>query len=370
MSSTSALIDLSALPTPDVIETLGYEAILSRMLGEARTALAEALPDWDPTLESDPLVILIQRWAYGDLVLRARINDAARAVLLATATGADLDHLAALVSTARLTVVPADPSADPPTGAVMETDAALRARVQLAWEGLSTAGPAGAYRYHTLAADGRVRDAAITSPTPGDVVVTVLGHDGDGTVTARETVTDLEITLDGDSVGLDGTAITGLVVSDADPGTDYRWDPETATLTRVPGGAIPAGATVTVSYERAGVLEIVEARLRDDDVRPLTDRVTVESATVVPYTVEAVLWMYDGPASGPVLAAAGDSVRQTADALHVLGHDIARSALIAALHRTGVQRVELIQPAADVVVGVTEVAFCTGLQVTMGGRNV
>ncbi|MBB4268102.1 baseplate assembly protein [Roseospira visakhapatnamensis] len=368
--SDGPVINMSATPPPDVVEALDYEAILARMRTETKTALAAALPDWDPELESDPLVILLQRWAYGELVLRARINDAARAVLLATATGADLDNLAALVNTVRLTVVPADPDATPPTGAVMETDAALRGRVQLAWEGLNTAGPVGAYRYHALAADGRVRDAAIVSPTPGDVVVTILGHDGDGAVTERETVTDRPVTLTGDTATLEGEAITGLTVTGAEPETDYRWDPETNTLTRIPGGVIPPGGTVAVTYECAGVLAIVAARLRDDDVRPLTDRVTVQSATIVPYTVEARLWLYDGPASAPVLGTAVQELADTVAARHALGHDVTRSALFAALHRPGVQRVELIEPAADIVIGPGEAAYCVDIAVTVGGRDV
>ncbi|KAA5602798.1 baseplate assembly protein [Roseospira marina] len=363
---SGAVIDLSATPPPDVVEAPDYEVILARMLAETKAALAEVLPDWDPTSESDSLVIQIQRWAEDHLNMIVRINDAARAVLLATAMGADLDNLAALVNTVRLTVAEATDT-DP---AVLETDAALRARVQLAWEGLSTAGPVGAYRYHALAADGRVRDAAITSPTPGDVVVTILGHEGDGTVTEREIVTDRPVTFSGDTATLEGAAITGLIVTGADAGTDYRFDPETRTLTRVPGGTIPAGGTVAVSYERAGVLAIVAARLRDDDVRPLTDRVTVQSATIVPYTVKARLWLYAGPSAAPVLGTAVQALTDRVAALHALGHDVTRSALFAALHQPGVQRVELIEPAADLVIGPGEAAWCVDIDVTVGGRDV
>jgi len=368
--SQYAAIDLSALPAPDVIETLDYEAILARMLDDAKAALAETLPDWDPTLESDLLVILIQRWAYGALGLRARVNDAARAVLLATATGADLDNIAALTNTARLTIRAADPSANPPVPAIMETDAALRRRVQLAWEGLSVAGSEGAYIYHALSADGAVRDVAVHSPTPGDVVVTILGHEGDGSVTARETIADLPVTLTGDAVPLDGTAITDLAVTGAVLDTDYRWDSMTGTITRTADSAIPGSGTVTVSYERAGVLERVEARLADDDVRPLTDRVTVQSATVIPYTVEATLWLYDGPASGPVIAAAAEALTATVTRLHTLGHDVTLSALYAALHQPGVMRVDLTSPAADLVIGPAEAAYCTDMAVGLGGRDV
>lgn len=100
---------------------------------------------------------------------------------LATATGADLEHLGALFGVSRLTVTPADPGAVPPIPAVLESDTALRQRIQLALEGFSTAGPRGAYLFHALSASGQVKDVAVTSPEPGVVQVAVLSAIGDGT---------------------------------------------------------------------------------------------------------------------------------------------------------------------------------------------
>ncbi|MBB4287665.1 baseplate assembly protein, partial [Roseospira goensis] len=248
-----AVIDLARLPPPDVLQLLEYEAEVSALLADFQGRY----PDYSAILESDPVMKLLEAMAYR-LVLRvAEWNDGARGLMLAYASGTTLDHLAALMNVSRLTVTPADDTSDPPTPAVMETDDALRARAQLAWEGLSTAGPAGAYQFHAREADGRVRDVAVDSPTPGDVVVTVLGHDGDG------------------------AAPPDLVAA-------------------------------------------VEARLAADDVRPLTDRVTVRSATVTPYVVEATLWLYAGPASAPVLSAAEAAVAETVARLHALGHDVSR----------------------------------------------
>ncbi|MQX37875.1 baseplate assembly protein [Roseospira navarrensis] len=360
------VIDLSDLPSPDVLQGLDYEAEVAALLAEFQSRY----PDHSAVLESEPIMKLVEAAAYRLTVKMAEFNDGARGLMLAYATGTTLDHLAALMNVQRLVVTPADDTTDPPTPAVMETDAALRYRAQLAWEGLSTAGPEGAYQFHAREADGRVRDVAVASPTPGDVVVTILGHDGDGTVTARETVTDLEVTLAPSSAVLPGVTITDLVVTDAILGTDYRWDAATGTVTCIAGGGIPAGATITVSYERAGVLELVADRLADDDVRPLTDQVTVQSATAIPYAVAATLWLYDGPASGPVLTAAAEALSATVTRLHALGHDVTLSALYAALHQPGVQRVDLTAPAADIIVGPTEAAYCTDMTVTLGGRDV
>jgi phage-related baseplate assembly protein len=175
-------IDLSLLPVPAIVEPLDFETVLA----DLKADLAIRAPDLAPVLalESEPVVKLLETVAYREIILRARVNDAARAVLLPTATGADLDNLAAFYGVARLEVTPANPLAIPPTPAEMETDTALRRRVQLALEGFSTAGPIGAYLFHTLTADGRVKDAAVASPVPGEVRVTVLSTETNGTPTA------------------------------------------------------------------------------------------------------------------------------------------------------------------------------------------
>ncbi len=75
------IIDLSQLPAPSVVETLDYETLyasrketlLSLYSGDEREAVARAL-----TLESEPLVKLLQENAYRELLLRQRINEAAR----------------------------------------------------------------------------------------------------------------------------------------------------------------------------------------------------------------------------------------------------------------------------------------------------
>jgi phage-related baseplate assembly protein len=134
-------------------------------------------------LESEPALTRMQVGAWRELIMRARANDSVRAVLLAAATGADLDQLVANLSLIRQTIVEADADAVPPVEAVYETDDALRSRAQLSWEALSNAGTVGAYTFHALSADPLVRGVAVTRPAPGIVLVTILSHDGDGTPT-------------------------------------------------------------------------------------------------------------------------------------------------------------------------------------------
>lgn len=158
-------IDLSRLPAPSVIEPLSYETILAEM----RADLIARCPDWTASdLESDPANKLLEVAAYRELTVRQRVNDAARANLLAFSAGSDLDHLAAFYGVTRNAT---------------ETDSALRLRTQNRIQGWANAGGAAHYRYWALSASADVRDAAVSSPSPGLVRVAVLSRVGTGAPT-------------------------------------------------------------------------------------------------------------------------------------------------------------------------------------------
>ncbi len=178
-----AEIDLSQLPQPDFIEELDFETVFARRKETFISLFPEhEQADWANTLslESEPVTKLLQESTYMEILLRQRINDGVRASMLAYATGADLDNLAANFATQRLIITPADDNANPPTPAVMESDDNLRKRCQLAFEGITTAGPIGSYRYHALSADGKIKDVGVTSPEPGQVLLSVLSYENDG----------------------------------------------------------------------------------------------------------------------------------------------------------------------------------------------
>lgn len=298
-------IDLSQLPAPNVVETLDYETLLA----ERKATLISLYPADEQAsvarvlaLESDPLVKLLQENAYREVILRQRINEAAKAVMVAWANGSELDQLGANNGVTRLVLTPADNTVTPPVEAVMERDEDFRARIAAAFEGLSVAGPSGAYEFHARSADGRVADASAISPSPASVTITVLSREGNGAA-----------------------------------GSD--------------------------------LLAIVNAALNDEDVRPVADRVTVQSAQIVDYRVDATLYLYPGPEAEPIRAAAEAKLKAFVNTQARLGRDIRKSALYAALHVEGVQRVELAQPVADVVLDKTQAAFCTGYQITVGGSD-
>ncbi|RJT40510.1 baseplate assembly protein [Rahnella woolbedingensis] len=300
-----ATIDLSQLPAPDVVEQLDYETLLE----ERKTTLISLYPADQQeavsrtlTLESEPLVKLLQENAYRELILRQRVNESARAVMVAYATGSDLDQLAANFNVQRLVLRPADSTTIPPTPAILEADSDLRMRIPQAFEGLSVAGPTGAYEYHARSADGRIADASAISPSPAEVTVTILSRDNDG---------------------------------------------------------VASGDLLTA----------VEKALNDEDVRPVADRVTVQAAEIVPYHIDAVLYVLPTPEIEPVRSASEAQLKTYINTQSRLGRDIRLSAIYAALHVEGVQRVELSSPLADIVLDKTQASLCTAYSLTVGGSD-
>ncbi|WP_334061750.1 baseplate assembly protein [Limimaricola cinnabarinus] len=174
--ATFTPVDLSQLPAPEVVEVLDFEDILASMLSDLRARM----PEFDALVESDPAYKILEVAAYRELLIRQRVNDAAKSVMLAYAGGTDLEQLGALFGVSRLLVDAGDDTAIPPVPPTYEGDAELRRRIQLSLEALAAAGPVKAYQYHALSADPDVLDASAVSVSPGEVIVAVLSRDGNG----------------------------------------------------------------------------------------------------------------------------------------------------------------------------------------------
>lgn len=275
-------IDLSGLAPPGIIETLDYEQIVTTMRDDLveRFPLIAGVID----LESEPARKLIEAFAYRELRLRARINDAARAVLLASSWGTNLDHLGALFATARQ---------------AGETDDRFRRRIQLAPEAFSVAGPEGAYQYHALTVAPWARDVSAVSRRPGVVRVTVLKEGADPIPTLAER-------------------------------------------------------------------EAVRLHLRNEAIRPLTDVVEVMAPAIRRTRIVAKLTLYPGPDGQLVRQRAFAAVTTWVEKNRMLGMNLRRSALYAALHQEGVHSVDLFSPAEDLVLDVTEIYAVDAIEVSVG----
>jgi len=138
----------------------------------------------------------------------------------------------------------------------------------------------------------------------------------------------------------------------------------------------PSPACVTVHVlSRTGdgtaspeLLATVAAALNAETVRPVGDRLTVESAAIVPYAIEAELTFLPGPDASIVLAQAQARAEAYAAEQHRFGRDITLSGIFAALHVAGVHNVALALPVADIVIDDGEASHCTAITLTSGGE--
>jgi phage-related baseplate assembly protein len=156
-------MNLNDIQKPQIIEELSFEDILLRM----KETLLSLDNEFTAYLESDPVIKLMEVAAYRELLLRQRINQAAKANLLAFATGTDLDNLAVFYGIERKE---------------NESDDELRNRTQMKIVGWSSSGSRESYKYHAVNADSRVKEANADSPEPGFVRISILSKENGGVV--------------------------------------------------------------------------------------------------------------------------------------------------------------------------------------------
>ncbi|HHS8535731.1 TPA: baseplate assembly protein [Escherichia coli] len=297
MAESYDVINLSDLPVPDAIVVPDAAVIFGAWLARLR----ELDPEFDALVESDPTYKQGEVTAFQLTLAFQRVNDAVRAVFLASAQKADLDQIGAAFNVGRMVIVPANPDAVPPTDAVMEEDEAFRERIQLSWSQLNTAGARNAYRFHARSADEDVLDADAYGPEEhgraGEVDVYVLSRKGNGTASEA-------------------------------------------------------------------LLDAVSARLNADEIRPLTDFVTVKSAIINDYSVTAELEIPDGPDAGEVLENAKNTLLSYTRLANRINGMVPLSAIYAALQQTGVARVILSSPRADIEPATGTAPRCAAVNVT------
>lgn len=115
------------------------------------------------------------------------------------------------------------------------------------------------------------------------------------------------------------------------------------------------------------LLDTVSAALSDRTRRPIGDRVTVHSAAIVEYAIEAAITTYAGPDAAIVMANAQTRIEKYVADNRKIGRDVTLAAINAALFVGGSQNVAIAQPAADIVLDDTQAAICTGIALTHAG---
>ena len=300
-------VDFSQLPEPNLIQELDYESIFNERK-EKFIALYPATEQnqWRTILnrESDPVVKVLQENAYLELLYRNKCNADARSLLLAYAEGSDLDHLALTeYGLIRLIVTPADNSVVPPSPAIYESDERLRERCLLSFDGMNTAGSANAYRYFALSADGRVDGIKVRSDEANPYLLDIV-------------ITQVD--------SINGEASAELIT-------------------------------------------VVQKALDPDHVRPVCDRPTVKASSATNYQIEAQLYVGKNAEDALLLEAANIRLDKYIKNAQKNGESIYRSAIFAALHVDGIQRVVITSPVNDLVMDSYHHPFCIAKTIAIGG---
>lgn len=316
-----AFINLSQLPPPDIVETISFEKIYQELIADYRNRNPEYSAH---IVESDPVVKALEVGAYREVRIRQRINEAVRAVMLAYAERADLDQLGAFYGVKRKVIEAGNPAAFPPIEPTLENDTDFRRRIQLAPEAFTTAGSDGSYIFNALSAGEAPSDVTITSPEAGKIIIT------------------------------------------------YSFAPETIA-SKVKDASVhsPAPVEVIVSilgHEGTGevteeTLNIVRNHLSGKYVRPTTDKVTVQKAEILNYSVVAKLFIQNGPDAQVVLQEAEKRCWDYVHAQHILGGEVNRSGLDAAMHIGGVRKVQL-EEWTDITATYSQAPYCTSITIT------
>lgn len=300
-------VDFSQLLPPSLITELSYEAIFTKRK-ESFISLYDASEQQAVRellqRESEPVVKLLQENAYLEMLYQAKCNADARSLLLAYAEKSDLDHLALTeYGLTRLVVTPANNTVIPPIDTVYESDERLRERCLLSFDGMNTAGSANAYRYFALSADGRVDGIKVRSDEANPYLLDIV-------------ITQVD--------SINGEASAELVTA-------------------------------------------VQKVLDPDHVRPVCDRPTVKSSSATNYQIEAQLYVGKNAEDALLLEAANIRLDKYIKNAQKNGESIYRSAIFAALHVDGIQRVVITSPENDLVMDSYHHPFCIAKTIAIGG---
>ena len=300
-------VDFSQLLPPSLITELSYEAIFTKRK-ESFISLYDASEQQAVRellrRESEPVVKLLQENAYLEMLYQAKCNADARSLLLAYAEKSDLDHLALTeYGLTRLVVTPANNTVIPPIDTVYESDERLRERCLLSFDGMNTAGSANAYRYFALSADGRVDGIKVRSDEANPYLLDIV-------------ITQVD--------SINGEASAELVTA-------------------------------------------VQKALDPDHVRPVCDRPTVKASSATNYQIEAQLYVGKNAEDALLLEAANIRLDKYIKNAQKNGESIYRSAIFAALHVDGIQRVVITSPENDLVMDSYHHPFCIAKTIAIGG---
>ena len=164
----------------------------------------------------------------------------------------------------------------------------------------------------------------------------------------------IDVFVDFQRVKIDNVPYTGLLIGDAIPGT-------------VEVFPLVQGLATTPSE----ILDTVEVVLSADRIRPLTDTVIATSPTAVNTNITVGLIIYEGQVSSDIISVVQANLEAFRDGRRkLLGQDIVIDQIKALSIIDGVYKANVTEPATDLIVAGNEFANIENITVTVTGTNV
>lgn len=325
--------------------------------------------------------LLIDLIAYRETLIRTAINDTGRQNLVSFARAPMLDYLGELVgvnrlpaqsarATVRLTFVAPLASALPvPAGFRVETAGGVQ--FQTTAETLAAAGgasvdlaalavePGGAGNgYLAGQVNALVDELGVEVDAVANLGVTSGGADEESDDRLRERI----------KLAPESFSVAGSRLAYRHHAMSAHQDIVDVAVLQPSPGVVHLFPLTRSGLPDTAILDAVEATVSAEKVRPLTDDVAVLPPVETTYTLSARLTVYLAQDSAAVLAAAQEAAAAFVAAQEAaLGRDIVPSQIVAALSVPGVYGVELIAPAATLVVTENGWAHCLEVDVQLAG---
>ena len=370
---------LKNLPYPGVIEELNYDEILKSIknifkryltsdteLSPAKSGtssvqgLAEGASRKDglsssaelELLESDNYSALLETLAYRELLLRARINDSVKAMLLPFSTGDDLDNIVAIYGIERLKgerptaqcefslSMPRSSDTYLPKGLILRSEngeiASLKSEVVIRANELKAV---GVIILDEFTKTSKAKCEYIQTPLPFVLKAKQLSEFEGGAE------------LENDERLRERAMLSLERFSTAGSKKAYIYHALSANAKVEEASVLNGGPGIVKVYLKTsdmseGTRQSVADYLSGEKVRPLTDTVTVANATIKNIEVKAELELTD-----MFLQDSIDKEIKASKTSLSIGEDLNLSYVYSTLHKNGVYRARLVTPSTDTKVG-------------------
>ena len=345
------------MPLPSLLPVLSFEEILAALVTQTK----ELLPAYIPA-QGDDVMLVLQSFAYREMLLRHYIQQQVEGNFLSTATGVKLDHLAeTLYGLSRLE------GARPTASAQFSLSTALAYPVTIP-EDYQLTEDGGIYRAHTTRAGViPAGETEITLPLELEEMTQSSTVHTEIPVTPLPylSVAQTEAFAYGAAQESDEAFRARIRLSLADKSTagsartyqsyTYKADKR---ITDVQVTSPAPGQVKVVYYGEqmdTAMQQRVEQALNAEEVRPLTDQVIVQAAQSIQTDISGMILIQKGESPSAVYLEAQAQL-SALFAAPKIGADVTVAALVSALMVPGVLDVLLDSPASNVGISPEQIA--------------